>query len=273
MPALARALLRGVVGLAWPMATLYAQAPPCPTGTHSLVGVVTAAGIPRPGAVVVALWTAETGPRGARMAADSAGRFRLCLPAGPARLQAQAGSVRSPVVAVQLPRDTARDLALAADTAGLPLLQLPALTVRAAPLGPLAGFYERLRRRRGGYFVTREQIERLRPRVLTDVLLAIPGLQLVEALDGTRTVRFRGLPPLRIAAGPRPRVEIDCPPQIFLDGSRTSVGFGLDREVRPDDVEGIEVYSGPSVPAVFAGAQARCGVIAIWLRPTLDPTP
>lgn len=273
MPALTRALVRGAVALMAPLPGLAAQAPLCPAGTHPIIGSVQAEGKPAADATVIALWGSERARHGVAVRADTAGRFRLCAPAGAVQLQAQAAAARSPVVVAHAPRDSLLTLALAVDTAGLPRLMLPPLVARAPVVGPLAGFYERLQRRLGGYFITREQIERIRPRVLTDLLLSVPGLQLVELLDGTRTVRFRNAMATRIAAAPRPRVEPDCPPQVFLDGSRTSVGFGLDREVRPDDVEGIEVYSGPSVPAVFAGLQARCGVIAIWLRRTLAPNP
>jgi hypothetical protein len=67
--------------------------------------------------------------------------------------------------------------------------------------------------------------------------------------------------------------------QIFLDGmliTRGSPGGEvlIDDIVNPLDVEAIEVFRGlASVPPEFLTPDARCGVVAIWTRRSLDPEP
>jgi hypothetical protein len=70
-----------------------------------------------------------------------------------------------------------------------------------------------------------------------------------------------------------------CPVQIFLDGMlATRPGAGgdvsVDDLVSPLDVEAIEVFKGlGSVPPEFLNVYARCGVIAIWTRRSLEGVP
>lgn len=119
----------------------------------------------------------------------------------------------------------------------------------------LAGFDER-RKRQVGHFVTRERIDRANSATLVDVLREIPGLRIGGLGLGVRPVRIRGA---------------TCPPLVFIDGFPASAGeFDLDM-IDVHTVEGIEVYSGlGSLPPEFSGPRDldRCGVIAIWSRPT-----
>jgi hypothetical protein len=41
---------------------------------------------------------------------------------------------------------------------------------------------------------------------------------------------------------------------------------GIDNFVRPDEIAGVEIYSGSNLPPQFSGGQhsARCGVIVVW---------
>ena len=129
----------------------------------------------------------------------------------------------------------------------------------------LEGFRERLRGGLGLY-ITREQIEQRRPRLVTDLLRDIPGVSVVGTGSGLR-------PAVRIGRA----ATAACETQIYVDGfllnrrtgrSRTvAEDFRIDDAVTPLSVEGIEVYRGlSSVPAEFLNPDAQCGVIAIWTR-------
>jgi hypothetical protein len=116
------------------------------------------------------------------------------------------------------------------------------------------GFYER--QRAGlGTFLTRADIEEIQPRFLSDVLRRAGGIQV-----GTSS---RGLPPTRIRG--QQTITGGCPVQYFVDGVVTTA-LSID-EVRPDDVDGIEIYRGSStIPAMFKRGTASCGVILLWTK-------
>jgi hypothetical protein len=118
-----------------------------------------------------------------------------------------------------------------------------------------------------GTFITREEFEKRKPSLVTDLLKEVPGLDVASTGSGTRPV-------VRIErAGNR-----DCTTQIFVDGflvNRRLMGikgngfidFRIDDAVSPASVEGIEIYKGlGTIPAEFLNPDAVCGVIAIWTR-------
>lgn len=115
------------------------------------------------------------------------------------------------------------------------------------------GFYKR--RESGiGTFVTRADIESARPRALSDFLRGrITGVDLTPAVAGTAHASMRG------------NISRDCPIQFYLDGVQT-IGLGVD-DVKPYDVEGLEIYRGAaSIPVAFNKGTAACGVIAVWTK-------
>lgn len=116
------------------------------------------------------------------------------------------------------------------------------------------GFFQR----RGsgfGTFVTRDQIEAMRPRFLSDVLRRMAGVNLVNsAYGGSARASMRGA-----------KVLGNCPIQYYVDGTMTAM-FNVD-EIRPEDVEGMEIYRGAAtIPPSFNKGSAMCGVIVIWTR-------
>jgi len=120
----------------------------------------------------------------------------------------------------------------------------------------LADFYDRSASG-FGHFVTREQIEKRNPMNLSDMMRLIPGARLVPMRGGGQAVlRFNR------ATGGR-----DCPPQYWVDGVK-AYGLNID-DIIPQDVEGIEIYEGPStIPAQFNTREGTtiCGVVLIWTR-------
>ena len=135
---------------------------------------------------------------------------------------------------------------------------------------PMNALHEGYKRRLNmglGTFITREDVERRNPNLVTDMLRDVPGLQVTGSGSGLR-------PTVRIGRS----AGYNCTTQIFVDGflvnRRTGYGQGfrpddirIDDVVTPGSVEGIEIFRGLStVPAEFLSPDADCGVIAIWTR-------
>lgn len=130
------------------------------------------------------------------------------------------------------------------------------------------------RRTRGfGIQITRQDIEERQPLYISDILVELPGVYAERrgSRAGGRSLRMgRALPGL--GGG-------ECPVQVFLDGmqaTRENPGGDvlIDDLVSPLDVEVIEVFRGlGSVPPEFLTPHARCGVIAVWTKRSLEPLP
>jgi outer membrane receptor for ferrienterochelin and colicin len=123
----------------------------------------------------------------------------------------------------------------------------------------MAGF-DRRRASSNGTFITREEIEHRNPQRLSQMFYSVPGVRVGgSAMGDTHTDLYSS------------RSRYSCPMLYYLDGIRQppTSGFGIDI-LPPQDIEGIEVYLGPSgTPAVFRYRGGHCGVVAIWTR---DPT-
>ena len=117
-------------------------------------------------------------------------------------------------------------------------------------------FYRRLTRGLGTY-VTRDDIEGRASGTPSDMLRTVPGIRFVKVASG-RGIRF---PTTSMA-------RRDCAPMIWIDGQKAP-GLEID-DVTLTDIEGIEIYNGPSTtPFQFSqGAGGMtCGTIVIWSRP------
>ena len=122
----------------------------------------------------------------------------------------------------------------------------------------------RQRRRLGnGTFIDRAEIERRNPRVLSDLLRNVPGVRLENFQGGLRYVsgRFRSL---TSSAGSG---NGSCDMMIYLNGQPFPSDAGTsDARIRVTEILALEVYvAAGSVPREFAGTNAACGVILIWL--------
>jgi len=149
--------------------------------------------------------------------------------------------------------------------AAVALANVDATAARMPMSPPLQRFYARMEHGRGS-FLTREQIERRKPRRLTDLFREIPGVRVTSTSRGERLV-MTGATPAMYRVDPRWEPG-DCPVQYFLDGVSYMPDFaGVPNDVRPDEVEGIEVYRRLSeVPVEFRRPGAECGVVLIWLK-------
>jgi hypothetical protein len=122
--------------------------------------------------------------------------------------------------------------------------------------------FHRRRERGNGHFITREEILSRNTSRLSDVVRNVPGIRIMRVRGGSG-VRFVSAATMRL----------NCAPMIWLDGQRAP-GMEID-EITSSDVEGIELYSGPSqTPLRFSqNDQSTCGTILIWTRPPGSEVP
>lgn len=107
-----------------------------------------------------------------------------------------------------------------------------------------------------GTYITREDILARRPSRTVDVFRGMPGI-LVMTGRGSTGIRFNSSSQMR-----------GCAPMIWLDGQRAP-GMEVD-DVSVHDLEGIELYHGPSTtPMQFSQGPSggSCGVVVMWTRP------
>lgn len=232
---------------------------PIPDGKGTLAGEVRAAedGEPLPGALVV-IREREVGTE-----TNEGGRFAFRrFAAGRYTVEVRYLGRRSKTVeAVVRPgRITHLELELETEVVELPGLEV---AVEHSYRGKMAGFWER-RRRGVGSFVTREEIERAPGNQFHQAFRGLAGLRVVPCGPGSSTGCYR-LVSSRQTAGFGGCLE----PKVYVDGARIPLQdypLGIN-EMRPEQVEAAEVYTGPSqIPARFGGSDAACGVIVIWTR-------
>ena len=161
-------------------------------------------------------------------------------------------------IEISTPADAAATIRLKAIAENLPPVVIhPA---RMSYTGRLAGYYERLEKKSGGYFITREQIDHENPRLLGQLLQRVPGVMAVRGRGGITGIRLRGR---------------TCWPLIWIDGTPMPSGeVDLDSFV-PSSIHGIELYLGSTTaPARYTYTRdvSSCGTVLIWSRgPDTDP--
>jgi carboxypeptidase family protein/TonB-dependent receptor-like protein len=185
---------------------------------------------------------------------DSVGHFLLAaIPSGQTDVGFRRVAFEPVIVTLRIPTDDTTEVEVR--LGGITPL-LPAVIVNDhVERNRVLEQFEARRKLGAGYFVTRADIERRRPSVLSDYMRMVPGVRIVT-LDNGRTA-------LRFARNPRG----NCPPQYFVDGIPTS-NFDID-EVLPGDVEGVELYGGAAgVPPQYNrfNCTSICGTILIWTR-------
>jgi len=120
--------------------------------------------------------------------------------------------------------------------------------------GRLAGYYERLRRRSGGQFVDRVEIDRQSSRSLSQLLARVPGVNSVSFRTGQSAVRMRGRA---------------CRPLVWLDGVAMPAAEVDLSAFSTSTLHGIELYLGStSAPFDYVASQgmSNCGTILLWSR-------
>lgn len=221
---------------------------PAAAATATLRGtVVDSAGTPIAGATVSVLPA-----RTLHAVSDDSGRFRVDhVPVGTVKLAVRRLGYEPDTATVELRQGVMEPVRLEmTPTAFL----LEAMTITDSVPDNWLATFNRRRSSGNGYFLTRGDIEHLRPRTTADLLRHVPGLRIERGTWGTRVLFMRG------GVGAQP-----CTPQLFVHGM-TYEGYVDD--FAPDDIEAMEVYIGIStVPVELQSARAHtCGAIVLWMR-------
>ncbi len=120
-----------------------------------------------------------------------------------------------------------------------------------------SGFEQRARTAGVGRFITADDIKRRPVTNASDVFRLMPGVRLERDSSGfTKQLQVRGM------------MADWCTPSIYLNGGFMS-GFDadeIDAMVQPEQIKGIEIYTGPGIPAAFQRGMTGCGSIVIWTR-------
>ena len=194
---------------------------------------------------------------------DQGGVFLLGgLAIGPALLSVRRMGFAPATVPVTISETTLRAEDLKVVLSPLPTVLTPVLVSsrRVTYTGRLAGYYQRLEKRSGGYFITRDQIDRENPRTLSQLLLHVPGTAPYKGRAGSQGIRMRG----RL-----------CWPLVWIDGTPMPAGeVDLDA-FAPQTIHGIELYPGSTTAPsrfILGRVDNSCGTIVLWSRgPDTDP--
>lgn len=221
--------------------------------TASLGGVVVEAGTgaPLPGASVTLVGVAGPGTT------DTEGRFILYdVPAGRQGILVEYHGNLAPERTIDLAPGRHTDVRIALAVSGElgprdeDVIPLPALGVEvdgSPPVGKLRPFHRRREAGRGS-FITREEIVDRDPSQMTDMLREVAGVRVSgSSAFGAAVSTVRG-----------------CGLGVFIDGM-PAPGFRVD-DMPPQDVAGVEIYTGPSETPVQFRRSGECGALVIWTR-------
>jgi len=182
---------------------------------------------------------------------SESGLFRLeGVPAGRQTISLSYLGAESKEIPVRVePRQTVQ-ASFVVEMRVIPVAELVVTVENSIPVSKLTGFYERMENS-PGHFITRDDIERIKPARTTAMLRRVPGLDI-----GKRT--RSGLTPVTMSR------RKGCYPQFWVDGTRAPF-FDVDN-IQPREIAGIEVYRGNSEVPIRFKHRDRCGVIVIWTR-------
>jgi hypothetical protein len=227
------------------------------------VSVVNAFGAPLSGA------TLELVTQGAQQlsaVADSGGRvsFAGVVP-GLARIRArQIGFVAGELVVAIAPGDNVLPVVL--DNARLRFLD----TVKVVGSRRVTGRLDEFDARRAGgqttRSITQDDIEKRNPPFLSQMLMNVPAIEVIDSAGKRYPVSRRGKVP-DPNMGPGSITLIKCRLAIMVDGVMMPQSTDLD-EIPPKEVYGVEVFAGAAmVPLQYGSSGSRwCGLIAIWTK-------
>jgi hypothetical protein len=191
--------------------------------------------------------------RGTRITGET-GRFIFRdVPEGTYLLSVTVPSFRTMRDTVQVEAQVDLELRLPLSAQPIPLEPIVVIAERRRP--PPRRDYERRLQSRSGFLVTREDIERRDPRLITEMLNPVPGAIVLSTPPYGYSIFLRG----------------QCRPGIWVDGFKVPWVDSIDQLISPMDVEAIEVYHGWELPVEF-GVDS-CGGVLIWTRQGESPPP
>lgn len=206
----------------------------------------------------------DRGLRVGRAVTDADGAFHLRVPAPDAyTLRAErVGYANTAAAAITvMPDDTVQvELRMATDALVLAPLTVVAASRMVVRDHQMAGFEWRREKSPFGRFVGREEVRRMNPFHVTDVLQRLPLVRVDGGmLDRVVTLPVRG----GTFSGAR-----RCIPNLYVDGIpvRLTQDWSIDDIVPGRSIAGVELYHSPSfTPGEFPARQDPfCGVLVIW---------
>jgi hypothetical protein len=132
----------------------------------------------------------------------------------------------------------------------------------------LAGYEHRRQQHIGGVFITRAQIEKRNAIATSQLFSNLLGARVIDSAGVKLIASTRGYKAI-VGRALGPHLDIaPCVMAVGVDGQLKEWGFSVD-EIPPNEIHGIEVYSGPStMPREFATLRpdGYCGLVMIWTR-------
>ena len=132
------------------------------------------------------------------------------------------------------------------------------VTARRSASLDRVGFNQR-RKSGSGYFLGPEQIQRMHPYSVNDILRQVPGLRVIYSGMRSSVSSRRGVSSFR---------NIPACARYYLDGMSwlSSAPGDIEGFVNGNEVVAVEVYNNANVPAQYAGAMGNCTTILLWTR-------
>jgi hypothetical protein len=131
------------------------------------------------------------------------------------------------------------------------------VTARRAASLDKVGFSQR-KKSGSGYYLDPEQIQRMHPNFLTDILRQVPGLRVSYTPEGEMVSSSRGVTSLSNSGCVQYYVD-DMPWQSAMPGD-------INNFVNGSEVVGVEVYQGPNVPPQYSRGMQNCTTIVLWTK-------
>jgi len=227
----------------WTTSITVAQQP------YTLAGKVVASGgrgLANAEVVVVEPRSAERSLR-----SDSSGAFEATLQGPSAVLRVRSVGFEPRTVAVSITGDSHRSTVTIALDPTVKTLDTVAVSDSARDRDDikLRDYNARKASNSFARFVDGEDIEKKKPRVVSEMLRSMAGITLQASTTIGNIVHIRG-----------------CAPLVWVDGVRMP-GVQLDEAVAPDDVAAMEIYySFSGLPSRYFDRTATCGTILVWLK-------
>lgn len=193
----------------------------------------------------------------AAVATDVTGRFRITETAvgwGPNVLEFRRigyGPVDSEFWVAE--HSTNLDLDVSLVPSAISMEEVVVAGERATYIPGLTQEFYRRRRVGGGAFFDQREIEKISPRVVTDIIRRAPGISVHPGPRGNNIIEFL-------------RSSRSCQPLLFLNGARVSKADDVDWLISPHLILGVELYQGAQIPIEFNQIGSSCGVVVIWTR-------
>jgi hypothetical protein len=122
------------------------------------------------------------------------------------------------------------------------------------------GFTQR-KKSGAGYYLDPEQIQRMHPTVLTDILRQVPGLRVSYTNEGEVVQSARGVSSLAASGCVR----------YFVDGMewQSAQPGDINQFVNGNEIVGAEIYQGTTAPAQYSRGMGDCTTIVLWTKSTI----